>query len=61
MASPIQSLPCGDGFGFVQALERVIVPPPHVTVQLPQVPQSDQPPSEKAHNLLSDLIIHNTF
>lgn len=41
---PWQSAPPFLGEGLAQVRERVWTPPPHVTLQLPQTPQSDQPP-----------------
>ena len=43
---PTQSLPPGDGAGFVQVLDRVVIPPPHVTLQGLHAVHSDQLPSE---------------
>ena len=40
-----QSFPLLAGAGFVHDLERVRVPPLHVTVHCPQLDQSDKPPS----------------
>lgn len=41
---PWQSTPPFLGGGLVQARERLWTPPPHVTLQLSQIPQFDQPP-----------------
>lgn len=37
----------------MQLRVRTCVPPPHVTVQVPQDPQLDKPPSTETHILIS--------
>ena len=44
---PWQSLPPPCGGGLEHDRTRVSCPLPHVTVQLPQAPQGDQPPSPR--------------
>ena len=49
---PTQSAPPPDGGGLLQVRLRICCPPPHVTLQASQTPQSDQPPSTVKYQLV---------